>query len=147
MRHLVTLLLLIAIPCSKIQAEEPVISDVMVAIANPSVDLGNQNERSIKNAFLGRTTTWDGVPVVLVLSRESSSKEAIKAFTGRDHDRLLRGWKRLTFSGNGSMPKVVDTDAQAIDLIRTTRGAIFITLHQGQAPHGTEAKPLTLTSE
>ena len=144
MRHLVLIFLVCIYFCSGIQAEES--GDVaMVAIANPSVAVTTQDERRIKNAFLGRTTTWSGIPVVLVLSRESASKEAIKEFTGRDHDRLLRGWKRLTFSGNGSMPQVVDTDAQAIDLVRKTRGAIFITQHQGQAPHGTTIKPLALS--
>ena len=97
-----------------------------IAVINDQVTEGEATQRAITNAVLGRKTTWKQAPVVLILSREQSGRDAIKHLTGRDHDRLLRGWKRLTFSGNGSMPTVVDTNQQAIELVTKTRGAIAL---------------------
>ena len=81
----------------------------------------------MRNALLGRITTWnDGRQIVIVLSHSPASDELLQTFVGRDLDHLLRGWKRLVFTGNGRMPEVEDDDALAIRHVGTTPGAITL---------------------
>lgn len=81
----------------------------------------------LRNLLLGRVTTWqDGSQVVLVLSSDPASRAAIEELTGRDLDRLMRGWKRILFSGNGAMPIVAASSNEALDLSATKPGVVAI---------------------
>jgi hypothetical protein len=83
----------------------------------------------LRNVLLGRVTAWsDGRPIIIVLSRSAGSQRLLETFLGRDLDHLLRGWKRLVFTGNGSLPEVTDDDRLAIRRVASTPGAVaFIT--------------------
>ena len=81
----------------------------------------------LRNVLLGRVTTWaDGSQIVLILSSDPDSRAAIEELTGRDLDRLLRGWKRILFSGNGAMPISTSGATEALDLVAQRPGAIAI---------------------
>lgn len=96
-----------------------------VAVVHDSVTGGEIDSAVLRNILLGRTTVWaNGVPVVVVLSREDGS--SIDEVSGRDLNRLLRGWKRLAFSGGGRMPTVVDDRAAALRAVAATRGAVAV---------------------
>ena len=111
--------LLLALPAVMLAAE--------VAVAHASVPSEQLAERALRNALLGRITIWDGgVPVVLVLSRDEQDRVSMTEISGRELGRLLRGWKRLTFSGSWVMPLVVDDRAAAIARVAETRGAVAI---------------------
>ena len=116
MRHLaITVLLLSAIT-----------AHAQVAVVNVKVT-DTVDRDHLRNLLLGRISTWkDGSQVVLVLSSDAASRAAIEELTGRDFDRLLRGWKRILFSGNGAMPVGASTAAEAIDLAATRHGVIAI---------------------
>lgn len=98
-----------------------------VAVAHPSVPVAQLVQDELRDTLLGRTKIWDGgVPVVLVLSRERSDDDSMTEISGRDLNRLLRGWKRLAFSGAGQMPQVVSDRQAAIAAVASTRGAVTI---------------------
>lgn len=81
----------------------------------------------MRDLLLGRVSTWnDGTQVILILSPDPESRAAIEALTGRDLDRLLRGWKRLVFSGAGAMPLVTSSAQEALALAGKRAGAIAI---------------------
>lgn len=81
----------------------------------------------LRNILLGRITTWaDGSQIVLILSSDPDSRAAIEELTGRDLDRLLRGWKRILFSGNGAMPISTSGATEALALVAQRPGAIAI---------------------
>jgi hypothetical protein len=84
-----------------------------------------QPEITARNVLLGRVTTWgEGGPAAnLVFVRHASGQLAIRSFLGRDLNRLLAGWKRLVFTGNGSMPLIVDTPEEALRLIAAKPGS------------------------
>ena len=101
------------------------------------------DKRLVRSAYLGLKTTWKDAAVVLVLSREEASRNGVQELTGREHQRLLRGWKRLTFSGNGRMPKVVSKDVDALTVVSQTRGAIALVARPaGAVPSGIRLIPL-----
>ncbi len=97
-----------------------------VAVVNPRlVDLVDREK--LKNILLGRVSAWaDGSQITLVLSSDPVSRAAIEELTGRDLDRLMRGWKRIMFAGNGAMPVVVDSSAGALKEVGQHLGAIAI---------------------
>lgn len=84
------------------------------------------NER-VRDMFLGRISTWtDGSPVVIVLIDEPEADASLHAVTGRNLGLLLRGWKRLVYSGGGAMPMVARSSREALELVAKRRGAITI---------------------
>jgi hypothetical protein len=81
----------------------------------------------LRNLLLGRVTTWeDGSSVVLVLSNDEATRKLVEELTGRDLDRLMRGWKRLLFSGNAAMPTLTASSAAALVEVTDRPGAIAI---------------------
>lgn len=97
-----------------------------VAVVYPGVQ-DSVDRDHLRNILLGRVTTWvDGSQIVLILSTDPSSRAAVEALTGRDLERLLRGWKRILFSGNGAMPLSTSGANEAFALAAQRPGAIAI---------------------
>jgi hypothetical protein len=117
MRHLALLVVLLA--AARLPAE--------VAVLNARVPEDAPSVERVRDIMLGRISTWsDGSAVRIVLSLEESADLVVREIVGRDTERLLRGWKRLVFSGSGAMPRVVQTNRQALELVRDLPGAIAL---------------------
>ncbi len=117
MRHLALLVVLLA--AARLPAE--------VAVLNAHVPEDSPSVERVRDIMLGRISTWsDGSAVRIVLSLEESADLVVREIVGRDTERLLRGWKRLVFSGGGAMPRVVQTNRQALELVRDLPGAIAL---------------------
>ncbi len=105
----------------------PVLASAQVAVAYPGIDREQLTRDRVRDVFLGRISSWpDGSPIIIVLVGDATVDESLVRITGRDHVRLLRGWKRLLFSGNGSMPIVVSSTREAQELVARRPGAIAI---------------------
>ena len=103
-----------------------VTAQAQVAVVHPGVADAVDRDH-LRNILLGRITTWaDGSQIVLILSADPSSRAAVEALTGRDLERLLRGWKRILFSGNGAMPLSTSGANEALALAAQRPGAIAI---------------------
>lgn len=114
MRRLAVVLVLVAV-CTGVHAQ--------VALADPRLPAETLERERLRDILLGRVTTWpDGTPIILILAEEGD--EAQRAFSGRDLAQLLRGWKRLVYSGNGAMPKVERSVAEALVEAQRHRGAL-----------------------
>lgn len=113
----VCLLLAVGI-CSQASAQ--------VVVAHDDID-HQLSRRRLSDILLGRITTWDdGLPIVLVLVDDQPCATAIATVTGRELPQLLRGWKRLVYSGGGAMPIIVPSPQVAIEEIRRRRGAMTV---------------------
>lgn len=96
-------------------------------LINPALGGEPLNVERVRDMLLGRVTTWnDGTAVTIVLIDERLADAELEALAGRDRQRLLRGWKRLVYSGAGVMPQEVPSIAEAIALIARTPGAIAL---------------------
>ncbi len=116
MRLLVAILLATS---ARLQAE--------VAVLNPQVSEHDLSPERVRDILLGRVSTWnDGKKVVIIVSEEQSADATMREIAGRDTDRLLRGWKRLVFAGEGAMPQVVATNRLAVELVAQLPGAIAL---------------------
>lgn len=81
----------------------------------------------LRDMLLGRVTTWkDGTAVVIVLVEDPATDLRLRDLIGRDRDHLLRGWKRLVFSGSGAMPLLASSPRDALEMVAKHPGAIAL---------------------
>jgi TonB family protein len=95
-------------------------------IANPSIKAEAISAREIKSVFLGeRNSLRDGTHVEPVLSQGGSAHAAfLKEYLGKNDDALQNYYRSLVFTGKGSMPKALRTEAEVVAYVAKTRGAI-----------------------
>lgn len=95
-----------------------------VAVMNPDpAEPGLTSER-VRDMLNGRITTWsDGTSVVVILV---GGQNTLTRITGRDVDRLMRGWKRLVFSGSAAMPLVASSVDEAVATVPRRHGALLV---------------------
>lgn len=100
-------------------------ADVKV-IANPSVGASAVSAEELKNVFLGtKTALSDGSRVEPVLGKSGAvHEEFLKSFLGKTDAALQTYYRSLVFTGKGSMPKVLGTDAEVVGYVAKTKGAV-----------------------
>ncbi|MGB9074469.1 MAG: TonB family protein [Terriglobales bacterium] len=95
-------------------------------IANPSVKAEAISDSEIKSVFLEeRNSLRDGTHVEPVLSKGGPAHAAfLKEYLGQNDDALQNYYRSLVFTGKGSMPKILHSDAEVVAYVAKTRGAI-----------------------
>lgn len=117
-----------------------------VAVVNPSVHDATLTAERMSAMLVGRVTTWaDGSAVVLVLVDDRDADAELLRFAGRPRDRLLRGWKRLVFSGTGVMPMEASSALAALELVARTPGAVAL-LAKADADPRWRVLPVTINA-
>lgn len=101
-----------------------VAGDVKV-IANPSVKVESLSARELKSLYLGEKSSINGAHVEPVIERRGPAHEAfLRDYLGQTDDQLQKYYEALVFTGRGSMPKTVSSDAEVVAYVAKTRGAI-----------------------
>lgn len=113
------LVLLVGLPATGWAADVKVIANTSVATAAISVD-------ELKGVFLAtKTTLGDGSRVEPVLAKGGPVHEAfLKEYLGKTDAALQTYYRSLVFTGKASMPKALGSDAEVIDYVAKTKGAI-----------------------
>jgi ABC-type phosphate transport system substrate-binding protein len=95
-------------------------------IAHASVKVSQVTSDEIKGVFLGtRTSLADGSHVEPVLLKSGDVHDTfVKLYTGKTVVGLESYYRSLVFTGKGSMPKVLTSDAEMVAYVKNTRGAI-----------------------
>lgn len=95
-------------------------------IVNPSVKADMISAGDLKKIFLEEDNTLgDGTHVERVLQKDGAVHEAfLREYMGRTDDDLQTYYRGLVFSGRGSMPKELDSDAEVVAYVARRRGAI-----------------------
>ncbi len=105
-------------PCSAVAG--------VVVIANPSVAADSVGINNLRDYYLGNATSWtDGKPVRPALPAAGPVlteflKTCVKKTPG--HFSLL--WKKAVFTGTGTPPAEFATDADLIEFVAKTPGAL-----------------------
>jgi TonB family protein len=99
--------------------------DVKV-IANPSVRTSSISIAELRTVFLlQRKTLKEGSSVEPVLGRNGVTTEAfMKRYLKRDSEEVRTYYQGLVFTGKGSMPKQLNSDAEIVAYVARTKGAI-----------------------
>lgn len=95
-------------------------------IANPSVKADSISPAELKGVFLEeRNSLSDGSRVEPVLSKGGSAHDTfVKQYLGRSDSDLQLYYQSLVFTGKGSVPKSISSDAEIAAYVAKTRGAI-----------------------
>jgi len=98
----------------------------VIVIANPSVKASEISKSDLKDVFTGGSSALkDGSHVVPILLKAGSThEEFLQAYIGKSDPAYRAGWRSLVFSGQGSMPKNLDTDTAVVDFVAHNAGAI-----------------------
>jgi TonB family protein len=99
-------------------------ADVKV-IANPSVKADSISARELKSLYLEEKSSINGTRVEPVIEKRGPAHEAfLRDYLGQTDDELQKYYQTLVFTGRGSMPKMVGSDAEVVAYVAKTRGAI-----------------------
>jgi ABC-type phosphate transport system substrate-binding protein len=95
-------------------------------VANPAVKGSEISKSDLHDIFNGASSTFkDGSHAVPVtLKGGAVHDEFLKAYVGKTDSGFRAAWRMLVFTGQGSMPKTLDSDAQVIEYVASTPGAI-----------------------
>lgn len=98
--------------------------DVKV-IANNSVTMATISADELKNIFLMTKASLNSDHVEPVLEQDGPTHEAfLKEYIHRSAEALQTYYRAQLFAGNGVMPKVLASDAQVVEYVAKTKGAI-----------------------
>jgi TonB family protein len=101
-----------------------VAGDVKV-IANPSVKADSISARELKSLYLEEKSSLNGTHVEPVIEKRGPAHEAfVRDYLGQTDDELQKYYEALVFTGRGSMPKTVSSDAEVVAYVAKTKGAI-----------------------
>jgi ABC-type phosphate transport system substrate-binding protein len=95
-------------------------------IANSSVKADSISADDLKSVYLEDTSSLkDGSHVEPVLEKGGAAHEAfLKDYVGKSDSALQTFYRSLVFTGKGSMPKAVGSDADVVAYVAKTKGAI-----------------------
>lgn len=113
-----------------------------VLVANLSVPLDAIDQLTMREVFLGRRTTWsNGQRVVVVLLRDGPATQRLAGELGKTPQQLTNWWKRLVFTGEGSMPEQVEGGPALIARVASLPGSIGWIERPADAPPSVKLLP------
>jgi ABC-type phosphate transport system substrate-binding protein len=94
-------------------------------VANKDAKVDSLSAEQIHAILLGTQVRFDsGVPVKLAILTEGALAESVvHTHAQRSLDQFEKYWKRLVFTGKGSMPQECATEAEMIAYVEKTPGA------------------------
>ncbi|MFZ1157646.1 MAG: TonB family protein [Candidatus Sulfotelmatobacter sp.] len=95
-------------------------------IANASVKADIISAPELRRIFLQESgSLGDGTRVQPVIEKDGPVHKAfLQQYLGRTQEDLQTYYRALVFTGRGSMPKVLGSDAEVVAYVAATRGAI-----------------------
>ncbi len=103
-------------------------------IANPSVSASSVSADDLKDVFLENKDSLGGSHVDPVLEKGGPAHEAFLKVMGKSDSALQTYYRSLVFSGKGSMPKTLSSDAEVAAWVAKTKGAVGYVSADASAP-------------
>ena len=98
----------------------------VIVIANPGVKATEVTKNDLRDVFTGASTALPGggnvVPILLKAG--TVHEEFLQAYIGKNDTAYRAGWRSLVFSGQASLPKSLETDAEVVAVVAHNTGAI-----------------------
>ncbi len=95
-------------------------------VANSSVRADSITVAELRSVFLeNKRSLSDGSHVEPVLANGGAAHEAfLRQYVGKRDDALRTHYRTMVFTGTGAMPKFLDTDAEIVNYVAKTKGAV-----------------------
>lgn len=117
--------LLVALPGAA-GAVDPDGAAGVIVVAHPAVSVAEVSGADLKSLFLGKTTSWsDGSPArTAMLTDGPALDEFLKRYIKKAPSHFGLYWKKAVYTGTGTPPAEYRTEAELIDYVTRTPGAI-----------------------
>lgn len=98
----------------------------VVVIANPSVKAVEVSKADLRDIFSGVSSSVTGGSQVLpvLLKQGTVHDEFLTKYVGKSDTAFRATWRSLVFSGQGVMPRSMESEAAVVDYVARTPGAI-----------------------
>ena len=98
----------------------------VVVIANPSVTVASVSKTELRDVFTGASSSLKGgEQVTPVLLKQGAVNDGfLDLYVGKSDTAFRASWRSILFSGQGVMPKTLDTDTAVVEYVAHTAGAI-----------------------
>jgi ABC-type phosphate transport system substrate-binding protein len=103
----------------------PALAQVLV-IANPSVGSAEVSKAELRDVFTGAASSVKGTAQVtpVLLKQGAVNEDFLNLYVGKSDSAFRASWRSLLFSGQGVLPRTMDTDAAVVEYVAHTPGAI-----------------------
>lgn len=100
-------------------------NDVCI-IANKNVPVNDITSDMLKDIFLGKKNTWDNGESInfVIMNSGESHNDFLKTYLQKSNAQFNNYWKKQVFTGQGSMPKALNSDKAMSDFVASMNGAI-----------------------
>jgi ABC-type phosphate transport system substrate-binding protein len=84
------------------------------------------SKSELRDIFIGASTSLkDSMQVTPVLLKQGAvQNEFLSLYIGKSDSGFRAGWRSVLFSGQGMMPKTLDSEAAVVEYVAHTPGAI-----------------------
>ena len=98
----------------------------VVVIANASVKASDVSSTDLREVFTGASSSLkDGSHVAPVLLKSGIVSDGfLTLYVGKSDAAFRASWRSLLFSGQGTMPRTLDSEAAVVEYVAHTPGAI-----------------------
>ncbi len=98
----------------------------VVVIANPSVGATDVSKAELRDVFTGASSSLKGAAQVtpLLLKQGPVNEDFLDMYVGKSDSAFRASWRGIRFSGQGVLPKTLDTEAAVVEYVAHTPGAI-----------------------
>ncbi|MEZ4700237.1 MAG: hypothetical protein R2834_07910 [Rhodothermales bacterium] len=98
----------------------------IAVVANKSVPVESLDKHELLRLFAGDIEYWDnGEAVVIVdLSAKGEVRDSFYAYLGKTSSRMRSIWLKRKLTGEGELPRTMDSEEALLDAIASTHGAI-----------------------
>jgi ABC-type phosphate transport system substrate-binding protein len=121
MRKKVLLALALMIGCSA-----GLVSAEVKIIANTSVAETTLSARNVEDIFLGKTVQWPDNAVIRVVTVKDPKihRAFLDQYLKKSESQWNAYWKRLVFTGTGTLPEQAETQQALLEYVAKTKGAV-----------------------
>jgi ABC-type phosphate transport system substrate-binding protein len=108
-----------AVTSSKVNAQ-------ILVIANPSVRAMDVSKSDLRDVFTGASSSFKGAAQVtpVLLKQGTVNEDFLDLYVGKSDSAFRASWRSLLFSGQGVLPKTLDSDAAVVEYVAHTPGAV-----------------------
>ena len=95
-------------------------------IANPGLKGADYTTADLRDVFSGNSSTLKGSGAVgpVLLKQGALHEEFLNRYIGKSDAAFRASWRSLVFSGQGVMPRTLESEAAVVDYVAHTPGAI-----------------------
>ena len=98
----------------------------ILVIANDDVAAVDVSKAELRDIFTGATSSLKGTAQVtpVLLKQGAVNQDFLGLYVGKSDSAFRASWRSILFSGQGMMPKTLGSDAEVVEYVAHTPGAI-----------------------